>query len=93
MRFLGAAEHNKGTALPSELEQFSGETGEGNLKKPHAPLVIEEAAFIFCKNMKKVVFDPEVVVEEIGNVAFCGTGLESFEVPPAQRDSQSNEIA
>ena len=47
--------------------------------------MIGEAAFSDCKNLRQAVFEPGAAVEEIQQLAFYRSGLESFVVPPSLR--------
>ena len=47
--------------------------------------MIGEEAFSDCKDLKQIVFDPGFAVEEIQQMAFQRSGLESFTAPPSLR--------
>lgn len=45
--------------------------------------MIEKEAFANCYDLKQVVFEPGVAVEEIQYKTFWHSGLESFTAPPS----------
>ena len=78
MRFLGAAENGQ------RCEHSSENIPEGGSDSVRH-LVIGEEAFSDCKNLRQVVFDSGSAVEEIQQMAFRRSGLESFTAPPSLR--------
>ena len=82
--FLGTA----GNGSHCEPKQHAGcpssDTEDSHLESEQH-LVIGEAAFSDCKDLKQIVFEPGAAVAEIQCKAFRCSGLESFTAPPSLR--------
>ena len=56
---------------------------------PSTLRVIGERKFMYCNNLKYVVFGDNSVLKEIKSLAFYGCGLASFAAPPSLERSET----
>lgn len=84
VRFLGTAGEEPHSGLKPHSGRSSDNTKGTHLESEHL-LVIGEKAFFDCENLRQVVFEPGSAVEEIQQMAFRRSGLESFTAPPSLR--------
>ena len=56
---------------------------------PRTLRAIGDGAFMNCENLKSITLDADSALEEIGFMAFYGSGLETFTAPPSLKKIQS----